>query len=73
MMVGVEDILHRFGRDLFRVGHSEPRAAWEIGIHNNEVILHLDDDVVAVSEILDIAFPEPNARHDLFCRPGFRP
>src|SRR5258707_498586 len=34
----------------------------------DEVILHLDDDVVAVAQVHQIAFPEPHAGEDLLHR-----
>ena len=48
VMMGIEDVLDRLRRNLLGVLHRQPRAAREIGIHDDEVVLHLDDDVVAV-------------------------
>jgi hypothetical protein len=57
--------LHRFGRELFRIGHGEARAAGEVGVDDDEVVLHLDDRVVGVA-LLHVAFAEPDAVGDLF-------
>ena len=43
---------------------SGARAARKVGVHHNQVILHLDDDVVAVAQVLQIALAKPDARQD---------
>jgi len=44
----------------------EQRAAGGIGVDHDQVVLHLDDDVVAVAEVGQIALAEPDAGHDKF-------
>ena len=64
VVVGVEDVLHRFGGDAAEVGHGGAGAAGEVGVHHDEVILHLDDGVVAVAEVGEISLAEPDAGRD---------
>src|SRR5215470_14680105 len=74
MVVCIEDVLHGLRRDLFDVRHGRAGAAGVIGIHDDEVVLHLDDDVIAMAILVEIALPEPDARDDLLDRfePGIR-
>jgi hypothetical protein len=62
VVVGVEDVLHRLRRDAFGVGHRSPRPARKIRVHHDEVVLHLDDHVVAMAQVLDVALAEPHTR-----------
>src|SRR5207248_11498872 len=66
MVVRVEDELDGLGGDLLGVIDHFARTAGEIGVDDDEVILHLDDGVVAVALVLDVAFAEPDAGGDLF-------
>src|SRR5262249_60688816 len=54
------------------IGYREPCAAWKIGVHDDEVVAHLDDDVVAMTLALEVSFAEPHPRHDLLDRAGLR-
>ena len=42
----------------------EQRAAGGIGVDHDQVVLHLDNDVVAVAEVGQIALAEPDAGND---------
>jgi hypothetical protein len=44
---------------LLDAGHGGARAARIVGVHHDQVILHLDDNVVAVP-LVRIAFQEPD-------------
>jgi hypothetical protein len=72
MMVGVEDVFNRLGRDLPGVRQHGARAAREIRVHHDEVILHFDDGVVAVALVFDVALAKPHAGRDLFDGVGLR-
>ncbi len=72
MVMRIENELHRLGRDFLGVRHRQPRPAREIGVHDDQVALHLDDDVVAVLLVHEIALAEPHARRDLFHRVRLR-
>ena len=63
MVVRVEDVLHGFLGDPLRVRHRPARAAGEIGVHDDQVVLHFDDHVIAVT-LVHIAFAEPDAGRD---------
>ena len=75
VVVRIEDVLHRLGRNLLDIREGGPCPAGEVGVHHDQVVLHLDDDVVAVAEILQIALAEPDPRPDLLYgfRSGLRP
>src|SRR5689334_2051609 len=65
VMVRVEDVFYRLPRNSLDVGHSSSGAAGIVGVHYDEVVLHLDDDVIAVPILIEVALPEPDARNDL--------
>ena len=65
VMMRVEYELHWLGGNRLDVRHERTGAARVIGVHNEQVILHLDHDVVAVAVLIEIALAEPNARDDL--------
>ncbi len=48
VVVRIEHVLHGLGRDALNVGHGGARAAGIVGVDHDQVVLHLDDDVVAV-------------------------
>src|SRR5205085_8460764 len=48
------------------------RTARKIRVHHDQIIFHLDDDVVAVPQVLQVAFAEPDARNDLLHRSRLR-
>ena len=60
MGMGVEDEQDRFGRELVDVANQFAGAAGVIGINDDEVVLHLDDDVVAIT-LRRIAEEKPDA------------
>ena len=68
VVVGIEDVLHGLRRNLFNVRHRRAGAAGVIGIHDDEVVLHLDHDVIAMAVLVEIALPEPDAGDDLLDR-----
>jgi len=72
VVVSDEHIFHGLRRKLPRILHGEARAAGKVRIHHDQVIGHLDDHVVAVSEMLDIAFAKPHSGGDAFGRIGLR-
>ena len=66
VVMSIEDVLDGFGRDAVGGFQGESRAAGEIGVDDDQVILHLDDDVVGVAEVREVAFTEPDAGNDQF-------
>ena len=72
VMVRIEDVLHRLAGEPFDIGQRGAGAAWKVGVHHDQVVLHLDDDVVAVAQVHQVALAEPYPRHDLFHRPRLR-
>src|SRR5260370_32191722 len=70
VVVGVEDVLHGLAGNLLGGVHRGASAARKIRIHHDEVILHLDDGVVAMSQGLDFAFAKPHAWNNLFYGAG---
>lgn len=71
MMMRIENILHGLLRDFPDIPQQQVRTAWEIGIHHNEVVLHLDHHIVAVALVLHISLAEPDARSRLLHRVRF--
>src|SRR5437016_927456 len=68
VMVRIEDKLYRLRRNFRSIRQNCSRAAGEVRIHNDQIILHLDDAVVAVPLAQDIAFAKPYAWGDqLYC------
>ena len=60
---------HEVEEERFRVhagdaGLCQARAAGEIGVHHDQVVRHLDEYVIAVAEVCQIALPEPDAGRD---------
>src|SRR5437016_2062495 len=72
VMVRVENILHRLVGDALGRLHGQARADGVVGVHHDEVILHLDEDVVAVTLPLDVALAEPDAGGDQLDLIGLR-
>ncbi len=64
VVVRIEDKLHRLRRNFRSIGQNCSRAAGEVCIHDDEIILHLDDAVVAMPLAQDIAFAKPYAGRD---------
>src|SRR5579875_469029 len=64
VVVGVENVADGLGGDAFHIGHGGAGAAGIIGVDDDDVIFHLDNDVVGVA-LIEIAFAEPDSRrHD---------
>ena len=65
VVVRVENVLDGLAGKLLRVGRGQARAGGEVGVDDDEIVLHLNDDVIAMPLLLDVAFAEPNAGYDL--------
>ena len=61
VMMGIEHVLHRFGRNAPGVGQGCAGPAREIGVHHDEIVLHFDKDVIAMALLQQIALAKPNA------------
>ena len=61
VMMRVEDVLDRLRGGLLDIEQAGLRAAREIRIHDDHVVLHLDPDVVAVALVFDFSFAKPDA------------
>jgi len=65
MMMGVKDIFHRLLGGLLDICKASLCAAGIVGVHDNQIILHLDPDIVAVTLFDNFTLSEPNSRADL--------
>src|SRR6185503_16159727 len=65
VMVSVKHVLYGLFRCFLDIRHASFRTTGEVGVDNNQVVLHLDPDIVAVTLLLDLALAEPNARSNL--------
>src|SRR5215475_7886953 len=70
VMVGVENVFHRLGGDALAIGEGGARATRIVGVDYEQVVFHLDDDVVAVA-LVHITLAEPDARSNVFHLIGF--
>src|SRR5215469_3551083 len=66
VMMRVENIFYWLGGDFLGVGDGGARATGKVGIDDDEIVLHLDDDVIAMPFMHEVAFAEPDTGHDLF-------
>src|SRR5688572_17456484 len=67
-MMSVKHVLDRLRRNLLSVAYRQSGAAREVSIDDDEIILHLDNDVIAVARILYFALTEPHAGSNLLDR-----
>jgi hypothetical protein len=65
MVMGVKYVFHRLRRKLLYFLHGQSRTGREIGIDNDNVVLHFDDDVIAKAGPMGIPEHEPHTRRDL--------
>ena len=65
VMMRIEDVLYRFRGNRLDVRHERPCAARVVRVHDNQIIGHLDDDVIAMAELIQIALAKPHAWNDL--------
>ena len=61
VVMGVEDVLDGLVGDALGGFHGEAGAAGEVRVDHDQVVLHLDDGVVAVAEGFQVALAEPDA------------
>jgi len=64
VVMRVKDVLDGFGRNSLRRFHGQARSAGEVRIHYDQVVFHLDDDVVGVAEVGKVALAEPDTGDD---------
>ena len=65
MRVSIEDETHRLGRELGDFADQLAGAAGIIGVDHDKVVVHLNDDVVAVA-FGGVAGKKPDAVGDFF-------
>ena len=59
-------VLDGLARNFLCCSQSQASAAREVSIHHDKVVLHLDDDVIAVTHALEVALAKPHAGDNLF-------
>ena len=72
MMMGVKNILYRLLGCLLDIRQTGLCATWKIGIHDNQIIFHLNPNVVAVTFVFKLALTKPNPWGNEFHLPGGR-
>src|SRR5262249_11804596 len=73
-MMRDEHVFHRLRRNRLGGLHNQMRAARVIGVHNDQVIFHLNDDRVGIAHLIGstgiaryrFAFAKPDTGSDLF-------
>ena len=62
VVMRVKNILYRFLSCLFDIRQTGLRTTWEIGVYHNQVIFHLNPNVVAMTFVFELSFTEPDPR-----------